>query len=56
MQFSFAQHSALTPHFKKESNAFQLSVAFHVEPSHLTCSQNEMTGFYMKCNTELKLG
>ena len=33
---------------------FQSSAAFHIEPSHLICSANQMTGFYMKCNTGLK--
>ena len=27
---------------------------FHIETSHLICSVNEVTGFYMKCNTGLK--
>ena len=35
-------------------NAFYFSVAFHVETNHLICGANQMTGFYMKCNTELK--
>ena len=35
-------------------NPFQFSDAFHIETSHLICSSNQMTGFYMKCNTELK--
>ena len=33
---------------------FQLSVAFYIETSHWICSVNQMTGFYMKCNTGLK--
>ena len=33
---------------------FQHSVGFHTETSHLICSANQMIGFYMKCNTELK--
>ena len=37
-------------------NPFQPSVTFHIETSHLICSANLMTGFYMKCNTELKMG
>ena len=32
-------------------NLFQLRVALHVETSHLFCSANQMTGFYMKRNT-----
>ena len=35
-------------------NPFQPSVVFHVETSHLFCSANQMTGFYMECNTGLK--
>ena len=30
------------------------SVAFHIETSHLICRANQMTGFYIKCNTGLK--
>ena len=33
---------------------FQASVAFHIETSHLICIANQMTGFYMKRNAELK--
>ena len=32
---------------------FQPSVAIHLETSHLICSANQMTGFYMNCNPEL---
>ena len=32
---------------------FQPSVAFHIETNHLIRSVNQMTGFYMKCNTWL---
>ena len=35
-------------------NPFQPSVAFHLETSRLTCTTNQMTGFYMKYNTGLK--
>ena len=28
-------------------NPFQPSVAFHIETSHLICSEYQMTGFYM---------
>ena len=34
-------------------NPLQPSVACHIETSHLVCTANQMTGFYMKCNTEL---
>ena len=33
---------------------FQPSVAFHIETRHLICTANQMTGFYMKCNTGLE--
>ena len=33
---------------------FHLSIAFHIETSRLFCSAKQMTGFYMKHNTELK--
>ena len=33
---------------------FQPSVAFHIETGNLICRANQMTGFYMKFNTELK--
>ena len=29
-------------------------VAFHIETSHLICSANQMTNFFMKCNAGLK--
>ena len=29
-------------------------VAFHIETSHLICSANQMTSFFMKCNAGLK--
>ena len=32
-------------------NPFQSSVAFNMETSYLICTANQMTGFYMKCNT-----
>ena len=35
-------------------NPIQPSVAFHIETRHLICSANQMTGFYMRCNTGLK--
>ena len=34
---------------------FQASVGFYIETSHLLCRAKQMTGFYMKCNTRLKL-
>ena len=35
-------------------NPFQPSDAFHIDTSHLICTLNQMTGFYMKYNTGLK--
>ena len=35
-------------------NPFQPSVAFHKETSHLICSTNQMTGYYIKGNRGLK--
>ena len=35
-------------------NPFQSSVAFHMETSHLICSANQITVFYVKRNTRLK--
>ena len=40
--------------FVKNVNSFQSSAAFLIETSHLICSANQMTGFYVNCNTELK--
>ena len=40
--------------WKRSINSFQPSVALHIETSHLVCPANQMTGFYMKCNTGLK--
>ena len=37
-----------------EFTSFIFSVAFHIETSHLICIANQMTGFYMECNTGLK--
>ena len=36
-------------------NPFQPNAAFRIETSHWFCSVKQMTGFYMKCNTGLKL-
>ena len=35
-------------------NPFWSSVAFDIEFSHLICSTNQLTGFYIECNTYLK--
>ena len=35
-------------------NQFQLSVAFHIQTSHLNCIVNQITGFYMKFNINRK--
>ena len=34
-------------------NPFQPRVPFHIETSHFVYTTNQMTGFYMKCITEL---
>ena len=36
-------------------NLFQSSVVFYIETSHLIYTTNQMTGFYLKSNTILKL-
>ena len=33
-------------------NPFHPSVAFHIKTNHLIFNANQMTGFYMKCNTD----
>ena len=38
----------------KSVNKFQTSVALRTETSHLICIANQMTGFYIKCNTDLR--
>ena len=35
-------------------NPFHSSVTFHIGTSHLFCRIKQMTGFFTKCNTELK--
>ena len=35
-------------------NPLTLSVAFHIETSHLICNPNGMTGFCMESNTGVK--
>ena len=37
------------------SNPFQPSIAFHKGTSHLICTANQVTGFYTKCSSGLKL-
>ena len=39
---------------RKTLNPFQSCEVFHVEPSYLLCSLNQMTSFCMECNTGLK--
>ena len=39
---------------RKYFNASQPSVAFHIETSYLIYTANQMTGFYMKRNSEMK--
>ena len=43
-----------TNYLTKAFNQFKPSVAFYRETSHLICSANQTTGFYMKCNTVLE--
>ena len=31
-----------------------MRVAFHIKTSRLICSENQISGFYVECNTELK--
>ena len=38
----------------KYFNPSQPSVAFHSETSHLIYTANQMTGFFIKCNSGLK--
>ena len=38
---------------KKSINPLR-RVAFHIKTGRLICSENEMPGFCVKCNTELK--
>ena len=35
-------------------NLFKPSVTFHIKPSHIETTPKQMTGFYMKRNTDLK--
>ena len=39
---------------RKYFNPSQASVVFHTETSYLIYTANQMTGFYMKCNSGLK--
>ena len=39
---------------RKYFNLPQSSVAFHIETGHLIYTANQMTGFYMKCNSGLE--
>ena len=49
-------HQIICSHNPKKifSPLSQPSVAFHIETSHLICTANQMTGFYMKCTTRLE--
>ena len=38
----------------KMINPFRPSVTFDTETSHLICNANQITGFYMGCNTGMK--
>ena len=39
---------------RKYFNPSQPSVVFHIQTNHLIYTGNQMTGFYMKCNSGLK--
>ena len=41
-------------HIQEVLNPLQPSVAFHIETSHLICTTNQISGFYIKCNAGLK--
>ena len=36
-------------------NSLYPGVVFHIKTSHLICTANYMTGFYIQCKTGLKL-
>ena len=44
------QNSSLFQLFK----SFQAILAFHIDTNHLIYCANQTTGFFIKCNTELK--
>ena len=52
--FFFFSKATINLETNSSGNPFQLSVAFHIETIHMTCSAIQTTGFYMKCNTGLK--
>ena len=52
--FLCAYNYLMTLIYRIQINQFQPSVTFRIETSHLICTANQMTGFYMKCNTGLK--
>ena len=37
-----------------QAKPFQPSFVFHKETSHMICNANQMSVFYMKCNTRLE--
>ena len=41
-------------HYNYRNYPISASVAFHIKTSQLICTANQLTGFYMKCNTRLK--
>ena len=53
-RFQYDRNIDLNPFQTSFAFDIETSVAFHVETSHLICTSNQMTGFYMKCNTRLK--
>ena len=52
---NIAKLENLMQYYTHHLNPFQLSIAFHKETSHLIWTANQMTGFYIEYQTELKL-
>ena len=55
IQENKARKNSVFGHFTRSVQhsftSFQPSVTFHIETSYLVCTANQMTGFYMECNT-----
>ena len=47
-RFQYDRNIDLNPFQTSFAFDTETSVAFHVETSHLICTSNQMTGFYMK--------
>ena len=48
----FTQWVGFTHHWYHTINPFQLNVELYTETSYLTCTANQMTGFYSKCKLD----